>query len=289
MKPCDVFIGQSPMHVVSMKRVKKKWGAMTIIERGTSIVQEYIANLKDLPGSRLENYSKFATNQELKGYEYADFISVGADHVRQGFLKHGYPDSKIFVNNYGFDGAQFHPTEYVGPYDLIMVGNWSYRKGGELIIEACRSRGYRLLHVGGCSDLAFPQGDEQMTDIGIKPQYELERYYAQARVALMPSREEGLALVQMQSVACGLPLVCSKNSGGRDIRQYTQHPEYIIEMNELTVYELCRCIDEALVLAKSQTWVRNYVGNGLEKASFKGYGDRYNDFILKHCSKDATD
>ena len=173
----------------------------------------------------------------------------------------------------------------MGPYDLIMVGNWSYRKGGELIIEACRRRGYRLLHVGGCSDLAFPQGDEQMTDIGIKPQYELEKYYAQARVALMPSREEGLALVQMQSVACGLPLVCSKNSGGRDIRQYTQHPEYIIEMNELTVDELCRCIDEALGLAKSQTGVRNYVGNGLENASFKGYGDRYNDFILKHCSK----
>jgi glycosyltransferase involved in cell wall biosynthesis len=33
----------------------------------------------------------------------------------------------------------------------------------------------------------------------------------------MASIEEGMAMVQMQALACGLPLICSPNTGGEDL------------------------------------------------------------------------
>ena len=277
MKPCDVFIGQSPMHVRCLKRAKKKWNAITILERGSNICYEFDANQKDIPG--FKPCAQSLIDREMKGYSLADYISVGADHVKEGFLKHGFAPERIFVNNYGFDGAQFAPTELQGDYDIIMVGNWSYRKGCDLIIEACKKKGYRLLHVGAKTVIGFPDDMENMTDIGQQQQYDLHKYYAKARVFVLPSREEGLALVQLQAVACGLPLVCSKSSGGRDLKQYTDKPEYIVEMNELNADELCRCIDVALEHSKEQTGTRDYFRKGLHDISFEGYGERYNAFL----------
>jgi alpha-maltose-1-phosphate synthase len=46
----------------------------------------------------------------------------------------------------------------------------------------------------------------------------LKDHYSQARVFALASREEGLALVQAQALACGLPLVCTARTGGADLR-----------------------------------------------------------------------
>lgn len=278
MKPCDVFIGQSPMHYYSIKYAKKKWNAITILERGTSHILEYINNLSTIPN--FKRPKSISIKYDLKGYKVADYISVGAEHVKESFMKHGFPENKIFVNNYGFNNTQFKSTTYSGPYDIIMVGTWSYRKGCDLLIEACRQKHYKLLHVGPHTDLNIPP-NSNITDIGTVDQRELLQYYQQARVFVLPSREEGLALVQMQAAACGLPIVCSTKSGGKDIKKYTQYPEHIIEMKELTVNELCNCIDKALQLALKQQGKREYLGEKIQEASFEGYGNRYNHFLQK--------
>jgi starch synthase len=36
-------------------------------------------------------------------------------------------------------------------------------------------------------------------------------------VLVLPSIEEGLALVQAEAMACGCPVICSTNSGGEDL------------------------------------------------------------------------
>ena len=49
------------------------------------------------------------------------------------------------------------------------------------------------------------------------PQPQLHEYYSQCSVFAMCSLEEGLALVQPQAMACGLPLICTTNTGGEDL------------------------------------------------------------------------
>lgn len=283
MKPCDVFIGQSPMHIRSIQHAKNKFGAVTILERGTSHVLEFINNLQGSPEFAVkEVQQRNDVNHDLKGYLYPDYISVGAEHVKESFLKHNFAGERIFVNNYGCNLKFFHSTELKDDdvFDIIQVGNWSYRKGADLIVELCKTKGYRFLHVGSLS-APFP-AMENMTQVDAVNEWKLVDYYSKAKVFIMPSREEGLAQVQVQALVCGLPLVCSQHSGGRDLRKYIKEGEWIFEMEDYSVASLSKCVDLALTKASTQTGMRSYCDSEkILEASWEGYGKRYNDFLSK--------
>ena len=53
--------------------------------------------------------------------------------------------------------------------------------------------------------------------VGHVPQAELYKYYSQGSVFVMMSLEEGLAVVQLQAMACGLPVIATTNTGAEDI------------------------------------------------------------------------
>lgn len=276
MKPCDVFIGQSPLHRYTLKYIKKKYNAIVILERGTSHILEFINILSSNPEYQKETRQ---VKLDLEGYTYADYISVGAQHVLDSFIKYGYPKEKIFVNNYGFDYSQFYPTKLEYQYDLLFVGGWSYRKGADLITKVCERKGYKFLHVGSILS-PFPQ-IKCMHHIDAVEQSELIKYYTQSKVFILPSREEGLAMVQLQAMACGLPLVCSPKSGGKDLKKYvTDSDNWIIEVNELTIEQLIIAIEKALSMSNKQTGIRCYAKEHMQEASWTGYGKRYNDFLI---------
>ena len=101
MKPCEVFIGQSPMHVYCLKYAKRKYNAITILERGTSHVLDFIDNIKDNPALKNKPlFKKVHILRDLSGYKFADYISVGSNHVLKSFIENGVSEKKIFVNNY---------------------------------------------------------------------------------------------------------------------------------------------------------------------------------------------
>jgi len=52
---------------------------------------------------------------------------------------------------------------------------------------------------------------------GVSPRKELWRLYSQASVLVLASVEEGLALVQAQAMACGLPVIATANTGAEDL------------------------------------------------------------------------
>jgi glycosyltransferase involved in cell wall biosynthesis len=49
------------------------------------------------------------------------------------------------------------------------------------------------------------------------PQTELKSLMSRSHVMVLPSIEEGLAMVQAQAMACGCPVVASRNTGGEDL------------------------------------------------------------------------
>lgn len=288
MKPCDVFIGQSPMHIKSIKRAKRKFRAITILERGISHVLYQQQVLESMESSK-NNMGKLHIKRDLKGYKYPDYISVGSDHVRQTFLAYGYPDKKIFVNNYGANLTFFHPTVLTtqSPYDVLFVGQWCYRKGCDLIIEAVKELNIKLLHVGSIVDIDFPD-HPNFTHISPQPEYKLIDFYSKSRVFLMPSRDEGLSLVQPQALACGLPLVCSKYSGGRDLKRALCDSIYILEMEEYTTAQLIVNITKGLELSYKQDGQLRNILSETDILSFESYGRRYNHF-LNRIKQDITE
>ena len=274
MRRCDVFIGLGSVYLEAFERAKAQ-GATTILEWGSKHILEELARQ-----GKADQYPQRSLDRELRGYEMADYIAIPSEHVKESFLKHGVSETKLLINPYGVDLSQFHPTECTGEFDLIMVGGWSYRKGCDLLVQLCSQYGYRLLHVGSLVDLPFPDVPNMVHHEAVD-QMELVDYYARARVFVLPSRTEGLALVQAQAVACGLPVVCSAETGGRDLRRELGNTAWILEMPDLSLCALHTSVKQALRVAQGQTGIRNYAGQQIEQLSWKAYGERYSHSLDK--------
>jgi glycosyltransferase involved in cell wall biosynthesis len=223
LEPCDVFIGMSGVAVESARVARTRYGARVFIERGSRHVSSQKAILDDLRnrGMAGETVPDWVVERELAGYALADRIVVPSLHVEQSFLDLGFPADKLFRNPYGVDLSMFAPTPAPTgvPPTMLFVGAWSYRKGVDVLVAAWRQlEGVRLLHVGAVVDAPLPDGPG-FTHVEAVPQSRLRDYYAQAHLFVMASREEGLALVQAQALACGLPLVCTDRTGGEDLQR----------------------------------------------------------------------
>ncbi len=280
-KDTDVFIALSGGYLRAFEKAKKN-GAIVIVERGSKHILEQKRILDAIPSLKgKKNVPEFNIKRDLAGYQIADYIAVASKHVKESFLLHGFPEDKLFVNPYGVDLTMFGANKEVEKrYDVIMVGGWSYRKGCDLIVEAIKELKLSLLHVGSLVDLDFPH-DPLFTHIDAVDQKELVNYYNQAKIFVLPSREEGMAMVQMQAVSCNLPLVCSKDSGGEDLKQYFGGGKAIFVINQTNKAELKKEILNALAFYNQYQGEDLFDFSGKEQMSWKAYGKRYSDFIHK--------
>lgn len=269
MRRCDVLIALGSVYRQSLISAKQKFGAKVILEWGSKHIEEELECTGKTATYPLRNLQR-----DLAGYELADKIAIASEHVRRSFVKHHISESKLMVNPYGVDLAQFQPTAYQGDFDLLMVGGWSYRKGCDLLSELCQLQGYRLLHVGPIVDLPFPKSAIMIHHEAVD-QRDLIGYYRQARVFVLPSRTEGLAMVQAQAIACGLPVVCSGETGGRDLFELLADQTYLFEMEALSLEALHRAVASALAAAQRQQGLRNYAGKAIEALTWQSYGTRY--------------
>lgn len=278
MRRCDVLIAMSGDYIVSL-RVAKRHGSKIILERGSKHILEQKRMLESIPSLKGTDPVPIANvKRELAGYRIADVISVGSQHVKRSFIKYGVSADILFVNPYGVDLSMFRPLPVkVKKYDVISVGAWSFRKGSDLTIEAIRKLGVNFLHVGGILDVPFPEEDN-FTHIDKVDQSQLIEYYNQAKVFLLPSREEGLAMVQVQAIACNLPIIGSPNSGALDLKEMVARPECVFIIEDYTVESIVKCIKNALTI---QNLLRDeiYAGDALKNLTWTAYGHRYADFL----------
>ena len=225
-KGADIVI-VSGLHTL---KKAKKFGAITIGERGSSHILYQNKILK-------EEYEKFGVKikpfmlphpniieDELKSYEEVDYISVPSSFVRRTFLEYGISENKIIQVPYGVELTSFKQlSKEDDVFRVIFCGGMSLRKGVHYLLQAFSELNLpnsELLLIGSITDeirTFFKKYEGKFRRIGHIPQNELYKYYSQGSVFVMPSIEEGLSMVQLQAMACGLPLICTTNTGGEDI------------------------------------------------------------------------
>ena len=283
MRKCDIFIGMSGVSVRTLKTAKRK-GAKVLLERGCKHILEQAKILSNIPVEKKKTVPKVDIKRELLGYSLADYVVVPSDHARVSFEERGFEKSNLFQNPYGVDVGMFTPTIKSldkNIYDVIIVGGWSYQKGVDLLAEVCLNiLGVKLLHVGAIVDCPLPQ-HENFTHIDPVNQPLLQNYYAQAKTFALPSRQDGFGLVMVQAIACGLPVVCSKHTGGRDLRSFLSNKKWIVEMQEYNTEALASSIRQALLLYETMpdNVLRNYAGSAINQVTWEAYGKRYDAFI----------
>ena len=158
-------------------------------------------------------------------YEEAHAISVPSQFARRSFLHRGIPAERVFVCPYGVDLSEFRPgVKSDDTFRVICVGQITVRKGIGHLLRAVEPlvRKHRIeVWLVGEIDPAVQRLLDRFRGTfeykGVSPRKELWRLYSQASVLVLASVEEGLALVQAQAMACGLPVIATANTGAEDL------------------------------------------------------------------------
>lgn len=283
LEPCEVFIGMSGLAVESARAARERYGAKVFIERGSQHILSQKAILNEiarLPPST-DTVPNYAVRRHEDSTDAADVIAVPSRQVAESFVDRGCAVERLFLNPYGVDLEMFSPTPAPGRErpSVIFVGTWSYRKGCDVLLDAIASLNGRvaLLHVGAVGDAPLPHNDwfEHRDPV---PQWQLREHYAQAHALVMASREEGLALVQAQALACGLPVVCTDRTGGQDLKELLGLDQEVLVVPHDDAGSLAATIDRALSWAARRFPVgeiRDLLGDSRERLSWRAYGQRY--------------
>lgn len=228
-KDADVYLLFSGAALHSMRAIRaRNPKALLILVRASAHIQVQESLLRQTSGRMKQVIDQHIIDKELKEYALADYIAVPSSFAQKSFLDQGFAPEKIFTNLLGVDLNEFpfYPKTGTtsGPLIVGNVGAISAQKNVIGIIKAVASLREKGLNVklvlAGAVESGFPTGLLQLPFIdyrGKLPQNQLHRVYKEMDVFVINSVQEGLAMVQMQAMSCGLPIVSTVNAGGLDL------------------------------------------------------------------------
>lgn len=146
------------------------------------------------------------------------------DLVKQSFLS----EYEVKVINNGINLAIFQPTEsdFREKYGLqdkkIVLGvasSWSDRKGLDVFIELAKTLddNYKVILVGTDDTIDKNLPDNIISIHRTYNQTELAKIYTAVDVFVNPTREENFPTVNIEALACGIPVVTFKTGGSPEI------------------------------------------------------------------------
>jgi starch synthase len=227
LAPCDVFHAMSGFGLASHRVASERYGALTVCDRGSAHIRYQDELLAEehrewkLPYTPIDPVT---VDREVAEYDACDVISVPSTFALESFVRQGIDRGKLAKVSYGVDLSLFAPAPKRDPnFRAIFVGNLSLQKGVPYLLEAVKGlglKGFELWLVGAVSPGFEPllrRYEGLFRHFGVVPRARLRELYSQASVLVLPSVQEGLALVQAQAMACGLPVIATAHTGAVDI------------------------------------------------------------------------
>lgn len=170
--------------------------------------------------------------REEQEYELADLILCPSQQVKDTFIEKGFDEKKLVVHQYGFDPEVFTPPQEDARaedkiFKMAFVGSGEPRKGLHYALdawldsEACRNGifyicgpilgSYRRL-------LAEKLSHQSVRELGRVSN--VSQIMQKSHALILPSIEEGSALVTYEARACGAVLLVSAAAGARCTHAY---------------------------------------------------------------------
>lgn len=176
--------------------------------------------------------------QELREYDLADRVAVPSFFAKRSFLEQGFPAERLIHNPFGTNLKTFSPgIKQDKVFRVVYAGYLSVRKGIRYLVNAFMQANIpnsELCLIGKATveTLQLLSGaDERVKCIGHIPEPKLADYYRNSSIFIMPSIEDGFGYVVAQALACGLPLICTTNTGGEDLLRMRGEEPIKLEKN----------------------------------------------------------
>jgi len=218
--------------------------------------------------------------EEREEHELADVIVVPSSFVRDTLRAEGVAAAKIRIIPFGTDLNLFRPADSPrssGAMVFLFVGSLSARKGLPVLLEAWRSLAGLNAELWLVGSGKLPEGESDALPpsvklLGLKSRPEVAALMRQADVFVFPSFFEGLAQVQVEALASGLPLIATREAGAEDLVQEGQNG-YLVPAGDAPA--TARRIEELTRTPGLLGTLRQGVLAQREQLSWKVYGDRW--------------
>jgi len=226
---CDAFIAISGAGLKTGRLVQQRGGKF-ICDRGSTHIR-YRAELIEeehlrwgvIEGSQ-DDPRDLAREEAI--YDLADAVTVPSSYSARTYLERGIPPEKLHIFPYGvlLDRFQKVADPPSDRFEVLYVGRISLPKGFPYLLQAfanLRVPNKHLTVIGGIlpefRGVLEKLPKDSVTFTGTMPQSELKEWMSRSHVMVMPSLDEGMALVQGQALACGCPIIATTNTGAEDL------------------------------------------------------------------------
>ncbi len=227
LPPCEVFHCMSGAGLESGRLARERHGTIVVCDRASSHMsfqQEILRSEFDRCGIEFRVADPRIVDRELAEYESADLIVVPSNFARRSFIRQAVPAEKIRVAPFGVNLQRFRPgVVHDEVFRVLFVGQIGVRKGIPYLLEALgdlRLPRFELCLAGTILPEIEPflaRHEGEFRYLGRIAHDRLHQIYAQASVLVLPSVEEGMAYVQAEAMACGVPVIGTPNSGAEDL------------------------------------------------------------------------
>jgi glycosyltransferase involved in cell wall biosynthesis len=269
VEKCDLFIG-GLMGYHSQIMKAKKLGAKTLLMRFST---HHLHQQRVLQEIYAQNGMKVFPNglyKTLKEYQLADYFLVLSEYCKYTYVLNGVSPEQVFVVSSGVNLDMFSFAEPCSnPFRVLFVATNAIRKGLPYLLKAWGE----LVDEGIKGELVICPGIFQhpIKNVVSIPQWlsrvEVSDLYRQCSVSILPSLEEGCAGTNLESMACGRPIIATNVSGAEDIiEDYKEGilipPANVKAIKETILHfyndrsELARMGKNARETAEEYTWER---------------------------------
>jgi glycosyltransferase involved in cell wall biosynthesis len=215
---CDVFIGGLGGSYHQMKKAKKL-GAKTLLLRFSTHHLHQQQVLEAIYAQYGMKVFKNGLSTTLKEYELSDYFIVLSEYCKYTYVLNGISQEQVFVVPPGMDVDKFTFAEpFEDPFSVLFVGTNPIRKGLPYLLKA-----WEELVAEGLKGVLVVRSD--VSRLPVKnaisiPQWltaaALVDLYHHSSVTVLPSLEEGFAASNLESMACGSPIIATNVTGVED-------------------------------------------------------------------------
>ena len=183
----------------------------------------FLSKNNSLKNENLVFWSKKTIEDRQEEINLSNYFFVASNFVKRSLIYSGTDESKIKIIPYGANVHSYSVKKSVHkPLKFIFVGNVNYNKGVPYLLRAISELQDCTLTIVGTYDknaeYIKPYIDNpNINFVGSVIFDKVRYYYENADVFVIDSFAEGMAQVGIEAMACGLPIICSENSGVNDI------------------------------------------------------------------------